>query len=250
MSLSPAIEDPSSDYLSAGLHPDAEWKKIQQNTFTRWETDFEEGLKLIRLVEVLSGKSLGRFNKRVTFRSQKLENISLALNFLENEEHIKIVSIDSSAIVDKNLKLILGLVWTLILHYSISKAEWDLPYDPNQERLAEQQPERTPKQKLMMWIKAKLPPGLPLNNFTSDWNDGVLLGALVDSCAPELHIGWRDWIPSEALQSTKTAMHLADEYLDVAPVSTIVFAHLIVELVKFHFYITFSIISDRSLIPL
>lgn len=75
--------------------------------------------------------------------------------------------------MDKNLKLILGLVWTLILHYSISKQNWELP-DTQIEV-----PERTPKQKLMMWIKAKLPPGLPLNNFTSDWNDGVLLGALV-----------------------------------------------------------------------
>ncbi|VDO20675.1 unnamed protein product, partial [Brugia timori] len=115
---------------------DATWKRIQLNTFTRWvrqkleqvdvtvsdlETDFEEGLKLIRLVEVLSGKSFGRHNKKVIFRHQKLENISLALQFLENEEHIKLVNIDSSAIADRNLKLILGLVWTLILHYSISK---------------------------------------------------------------------------------------------------------------------------------
>uniref|UniRef100_F1KPN0 Filamin-A n=1 Tax=Ascaris suum TaxID=6253 RepID=F1KPN0_ASCSU len=229
MSLNSADEDPTNDYMSAGLQPDAQWKKIQQNTFTRWvnqhlkhvnvvvddlETDFEEGLKLIQLVEVLSGRSLGRFNKRVTFRSQKLENISLALNFLENEEHIKIVNIDSSAIVDKNLKLILGLVWTLILHYSISKQNWELP-DTQIEV-----PERTPKQKLMMWIKAKLPPGLPLNNFTSDWNDGVLLGALVDSCAPDLHLGWRDWIPPDALHSTRTAMQLAEKHLDIAPLIT------------------------------
>uniref|UniRef100_A0A915C7H0 Calponin-homology (CH) domain-containing protein n=1 Tax=Parascaris univalens TaxID=6257 RepID=A0A915C7H0_PARUN len=229
MSLNSADEDPTNDYMSAGLQPDAQWKKIQQNTFTRWvnqhlkhvnvvvydlETDFEEGLKLIQLVEVLSGRSLGRFNKRVTFRSQKLENISLALNFLENEEHIKIVNIDSSAIVDKNLKLILGLVWTLILHYSISKQNWELP--DTQVEL----PERTPKQKLMMWIKAKLPPGLPLNNFTSDWNDGVLLGALVDSCAPDLHLGWRDWIPPDALHSTRTAMQLAEKHLDIAPLIT------------------------------
>lgn len=80
---------------------------------------------------------------------------------------------DSSAIVDRNLKLILGLVWKLILHYSISKQIWD-------ERISgEEEVERTPKQKLMAWIKRKLPLGLPLNNFTSDWNDGVLLGALV-----------------------------------------------------------------------
>lgn len=34
-------------------------------------------------------------------------------------------SLDSKAIVDGNLKLILGLVWTLILHYSISMPIWE-----------------------------------------------------------------------------------------------------------------------------
>lgn len=32
---------------------------------------------------------------------------------------------DSKAIVDGNLKLILGLIWTLILHYSISMPVWE-----------------------------------------------------------------------------------------------------------------------------
>ncbi|VDO08057.1 unnamed protein product, partial [Brugia timori] len=199
--------------------PDAEWKKIQQNTFTRWvnqklepinvevtdlETDFEEGLKLIRLVEVLSGRSLGRYSKKVTFRHQKLENISLALKFLENEEHIKIVNIDSSAIADRNLKLILGLVWTLILHYSISKQVWD-----DHTGSTTKGEDVSPKTKLMTWLKGKLPTGLPFTNFTSDWNDGILLGALVDSCAPDLGVDWRNWLPSQALHSTRTAMNLA-----------------------------------------
>jgi filamin len=42
----------------------------------------------------------------------------------------------------------------------------------------------TPKQKLMNWIQEKLPPELPITNFTSDWNDGRAIGALVDACAP------------------------------------------------------------------
>ena len=33
--------------------------------------------------------------------------------------------IDSTDIVDCKLKLILGLIWTLILHYSISMPMWD-----------------------------------------------------------------------------------------------------------------------------
>uniref|UniRef100_A0A158R5Z9 Filamin-A n=1 Tax=Syphacia muris TaxID=451379 RepID=A0A158R5Z9_9BILA len=225
MSLNSAKEDKKGNNEK---QPDLRWIKIQQNTFTRWvnqklqcvdiqisdlETDFEDGLKLIRLVEVLSAKSLGKYSRKVTFRSQKLENISLALNFLENVEKIKIVNIDSSAIADRNLKLILGLVWMLILHYSIAKQKWD--------QLPEEIPaELTPKQKLMAWIKAKIPAGLPLNNFTSDWNDGVLLGALVDSCVPDIHLDWREWVPVNALESTRKAMQIATDRLNVGALIT------------------------------
>merc|ERR1711879_277682 len=80
------------------LAEDAEWKRIQENTFTRWvnehlrqaetsindlETDFSNGLKLIALLEVLSGKKMPKYNKKTSFRSQKLENVSIALKFLE-----------------------------------------------------------------------------------------------------------------------------------------------------------------------
>lgn len=90
------------------LAEDAPWKRIQQNTFTRWanehlktidqyignlETDLSDGLKLIALVEVLSQKKLPKHNKKPTFRSQKLENVSVALRFLEHDEGIKIVNI-------------------------------------------------------------------------------------------------------------------------------------------------------------
>ncbi|KAM3720424.1 Filamin-A [Dirofilaria immitis] len=209
-----------------GQRYDTTWKSIQLNTFTRWvrqklkqvnvtvsdlKTDFEEGLKLIRLIEVLSGKSFGRHNKKVLFRHQKLENISLALQFLENEEHIKLINIDSTAIADHNLKLILGLIWTLILHYSISKQIWNDHLNDELEN-----GEVSAREKLLAWLRTKLPTELSVTNFTFDWNDGILLGALVDSCAPDLKIDWRKWSPSQALQSTFTAMQLANDYLGVA----------------------------------
>ena len=90
------------------LAEDAQWKRIQQNTFTRWanehlktvekhignlETDLSDGLRLISLIEVLSGKRLPKHNKRPNFRSQKLENVSVALQFLERTENIRIVNI-------------------------------------------------------------------------------------------------------------------------------------------------------------
>ena len=147
------------------LAEDAEWKRIQENTFTRWvnehlrqastsindlETDFSNGLKLIALLEVLSGKKMPKHNKKPTFRSQKLENVSIALKFLETEG-VHLVNIDSTHITDCKLKLIMGLIWTLILHYSISMPMYDGP------ELGGHVEEKTPKQRLLGWMQNKIP---------------------------------------------------------------------------------------------
>uniref|UniRef100_A0A8C2Y5Q3 Calponin-homology (CH) domain-containing protein n=1 Tax=Coturnix japonica TaxID=93934 RepID=A0A8C2Y5Q3_COTJA len=68
----PEAEMPATE---KDLADDAPWKRIQQNTFTRWcnehlkcvqkrvgnlQTDLGDGLRLIALLEVLSQKKLGR----------------------------------------------------------------------------------------------------------------------------------------------------------------------------------------------
>ncbi|XP_039366537.1 filamin-A isoform X1 [Mauremys reevesii] len=209
------------------LAEDAPWKKIQQNTFTRWcnehlkcvqkrianlQADLADGLRLIALLEVLSQKKLGRkYNQRPTFRQMQLENVSVALEFLERE-NIKLVSIDSKAIVDGNLKLILGLIWTLILHYSISMPMWDEEDD-------EETKKQTPKQRLLGWIQNKLPE-LPITNFSKDWQSGRALGALVDSCAPGLCPDWDSWDASKPVNNAREAMQQADDWLGIPQVIT------------------------------
>ncbi|XP_034485146.1 filamin-A-like isoform X2 [Drosophila innubila] len=210
------------DAERARIAGDAPWKKIQQNTFTRWAnehlktanssienlgTDFSDGLRLIALVEVLSQKHIPKHNKNPTFRTQKLENVSIALKFLQGEEGIKIVNIDSSDIVDGKLKLIMGLVWTLIIHYSISMPKWDGEDDQIISGA-------TPKQRLLNWIQSKLP-DMPIKNFTHDWTTGKPVGALVDACAPGLCPDWELWDPNDAVANATEAMTLADDWLDV-----------------------------------
>jgi filamin len=184
-------EDEEMPATERDLADDAPWKQIQKNTFTRWanehlkkvgktinnlETDLSDGLKLISLIEILSQKHVGKYNKRPNFRQMKLENVAMALRFLERER-IKLVSIDAAAIVDGHLKLILGLIWTLILHYSISMPMYDPDLDEDEWN------KQTPKQRLLGWIQQKIPQ-LPISNFNKDWHDGRALGALVDGCAP------------------------------------------------------------------
>lgn len=215
-------EEEIDEEMQRELAEDAPWKKIQQNTFTRWanehlklvnkriddlQVDFSDGLNIIALVEVLSHKKLPRHNRRPMFRSQKLENVSVALDFLENVERIRLVNIDSSHLVDGKLKLILGLIWTLILHYSISMPTWEgEEQDPNSNKK-----KATPKQKLMDWISTKMPGDVPISNFTTDWNDGRAIGALVDSCAPGLYPEYNN----RKLGMAKDAMDLAEEWLGI-----------------------------------
>ena len=54
-------------------------------------------------------------------RFHQLQNVGTALDFLQKERKIKLVNIRNEEIVDGNPKLILGLVWTLILHFQVGK---------------------------------------------------------------------------------------------------------------------------------
>ena len=70
----------------------------------------------------------------------------------------------------------MGLIWTLILHYSISMPTWE-GEDTNTTK------DQTPKQGLLAWIQSKIPEK-NITNFSSDWNDGTAIAALVDALAP------------------------------------------------------------------
>lgn len=90
------------------LAEDAEWKLIQKNTFTRWanehlknkgtsvddiQFDFADGLRLIDLIESLSGQKFRHVNRKPSFRTQKLENVTMVLRFLEEQEGLRLVNI-------------------------------------------------------------------------------------------------------------------------------------------------------------
>ena len=114
---------------------------------------------------------------RVTFNSSFIQFIGRRFpNFWRG--YCFLLFADSADIVDGRLKLILGLVWALILHYSISRA---LPKGEGEEEDFKKD-KRTPKERLLSWFSEKLP--LPVKNFTTDWNDGRACGALDNVVAP------------------------------------------------------------------
>ncbi|XP_037076961.1 alpha-actinin-4-like [Pollicipes pollicipes] len=111
---------------------------IQKKTFTKWVNkhlkkcnrsvrdlffDLRDGKSLLGLLEVLSGERLP--SQKGQLRFHQIQNVQVALDFLRYRK-IKLVNIRAEDIVDGNPKLTLGLIWTIILHFQVSRQPSDL----------------------------------------------------------------------------------------------------------------------------
>ncbi|KAI3338842.1 calponin homology domain-containing protein [Ustulina deusta] len=166
---------------------DDKWIIVQQKTFTKWlntkieprgvqvkdlVTDLSDGILLIHLLECLSNESLGRYAARPKLRVQKFENANIALNFVKSRG-IAMINIGAEDVVDGNRKIILGLIWTLILRFTIS--------DINAEGM-------TAKEGLLLWCQRKTAcyDEVEVRDFSASWNDGLAFCALLDIHRPDL----------------------------------------------------------------
>ncbi|XP_047523197.1 filamin-A isoform X1 [Pieris napi] len=186
------------------------WVEIQANTFRNWvnETlkpvdikvvdlveDLTDGTVLCALVEALQGRRLKGWSKNPTNQHHRLENCTTALQAIE-DDGVKLVNIGNVDIVNGNLKLILGLIWSLIVRYQIGRSKF-------------------PPRKLMLsWLQSSLPE-CRVSNLTTDWNSGVLLSALLDHCKPGIFPHWKELNRHEAVENCRRAMKLAHRELQV-----------------------------------
>ncbi|XP_052351805.1 alpha-actinin-1-like [Oncorhynchus keta] len=81
------------------------------------EEDFRDGLKLMLLLEVISGERLAK-PERGKMRVHKISNVNKALHYITSKG-VKLVSIGAEEIVDGNAKMTLGMIWTIILRFAI-----------------------------------------------------------------------------------------------------------------------------------
>ncbi|KAK6195552.1 hypothetical protein SNE40_000959 [Patella caerulea] len=186
------------------------WIIIQKTTFTNWinvqlqprglevkdlQDDFCDGVKLCALVECLQQKKIGRVVQKPHNQHQALQNVTVALTAIAND-NVRLVNIGSEDIVNGNQKLILGLIWHLILRYQIGKTKFP------------------PKKLMLAWLKAVIP-DCNISNFTSDWNDGVALHALLEYCKPGLCPDWKKLSRNNRLDNCSRAMTLAKNEFNI-----------------------------------
>lgn len=143
-------------------------------------------------------------------------------------------SLGPGDILEHNLKLVLGLVWTLIQRYQLgigAAVEEETP-SPSSSTSKPGSSSSTPKSKpkkkasasakklLLAWVKSNIP-DLEVKNLSSDWNDGIKISGLVDSLQPGLIPNYSTLDPENALDNTRNAMNLAEEKFGIPQVSNI-----------------------------
>ncbi|KAK4688455.1 hypothetical protein P7C73_g1661, partial [Tremellales sp. Uapishka_1] len=192
-----------------------EWADIQARTFWRLNTklesqgldpmtslvrDFADGVKLIQLLEIMSESSLGRYNQKPKLRVQKAENASKALQFIR-DRGVKLTNIGPEDILDGNLKLILGMIWTLILRFTIAGI--------TEEGLSA-------RDGLLLWCQRKTAPypEVQVVNFKQSFSDGLALCALIHRHRPEL-LDWNSLDKSDRRGNTALAFKVAEESLGI-----------------------------------
>ncbi|XP_069344179.1 alpha-actinin-1 isoform X3 [Eulemur rufifrons] len=238
---------------------DPAWEKQQRKTFTAWcnshlrkagtqieniEEDFRDGLKLMLLLEVISGEMTpghypapglfrclegqlhlnarlsllvvafpppslkGRWEtcerlakpERGKMRVHKISNVNKALDFIASKG-VKLVSIGAEEIVDGNVKMTLGMIWTIILRFAIQ----DISVE-----------ETSAKEGLLLWCQRKTAPykNVNIQNFHISWKDGLGFCALIHRHRPEL-IDYGKLRKDDPLTNLNTAFDVAEKYLDI-----------------------------------
>ncbi|XP_036670450.3 spectrin beta chain, non-erythrocytic 5 isoform X3 [Drosophila suzukii] len=167
---------------------------IQKKTFTKWMnsflikakmevedlfTDLADGIKLLKLLEIISSEKLGKPNSG-RMRVHKIENVNKSLAFLHTK--VRLESIGAEDIVDGNPRLILGLIWTIILRFQIQEIEIDVDEEN------ESSEKRSAKDALLLWCQRKTHgyPGVNITDFTNSWRSGLGFNALIHSHRPDL----------------------------------------------------------------
>jgi len=165
----------------------AKWEQMQIKTFSKWcsmhlskrgecvkdiTTELRDGIKLIQLLEIIGEANLGKYNKNPKMRLQQIENVNKALAFIK-DRGVSLVSIGSEDIVDGNVKLTLGMIWTIILRFAINEL--------SAEGLSA-------KQGLLVWCQKKTKDykNVHIKDFQESFKDGLAFCALIHRHRPDL----------------------------------------------------------------
>ena len=196
---------------------DLAWERQQKKTFTAWcnshlrkagqaflieeiNEDFKDGIKLLKLLEIISGEKLPPKETKGKMRIHKINNINQVLDFI-GSKGVRLVGISAEEICDGSLKMTLGMIWTIILRFAIQ----DISVE-----------EMSAKEGLLLWCQRKTAPYKNVNvqNFHTSFKDGLAFCALIHRHRPEL-IDYDSLRKANDMDNLNLAFEVADKHLDI-----------------------------------
>ncbi|XP_007908456.2 uncharacterized protein LOC103189761, partial [Callorhinchus milii] len=229
----------------------AEHDQVQNRTFTNWMntqlakhqtpstvndlfTDLQNGHRLLDLLEVLSGQQLPRergLRNPIQWRS----NIETALKFLRKKS-IKLVNINVPDIVEGRPTIILGLIWSIILHFHLEELAGSLEFSrpPSVESLCSLDSESSwspprrhspslhtkwkvsARKALLLWAQDKAKKvGIEIHNFNTSWRSGLAFLAIIRALQPGL-VDMEKLRNRTNRENLEEAFRIAEQHFNIA----------------------------------
>jgi hypothetical protein len=118
---------------------------------------------------------LGQSTIAFRAKAQKLENVLIALRFVTETKKIKLVGIGPEDVVDQKTTLVLGLIWTLILHFQVAHGGKGAAGKGDE---------------LLAWVQKQIPE-CKVANLAADFRDGKAIVALLHAVEPRFELEYK-----------------------------------------------------------
>jgi len=172
---------------------DQQWELVQEKAFTAWmnetlapsgiritdlRVDLADGVKLAQFFQILSGKKIHtKIETRPVTRIQKIQNLHIALTFLEAEMLVRNPGCSAEYVVDAGepggkIKMILGLLWIIYRRFRIATISVQ---------------DKSSEEGLLLWVKQATSSysEVHIESFKTSFRDGMAFVALVHSFNPD-----------------------------------------------------------------
>ncbi|GAB6027889.1 Spectrin beta chain, non-erythrocytic 5 [Chamberlinius hualienensis] len=196
-------------------------RSTQIKVFTKWANsyldssnlsvndlvkDMSDGVRLVRLIEAITGQSLGRINSG-NQKFHRMDNVNKCITYLSKRFPVKGISAED--IVSGNVNSILALLWLIFANLQTSPQQPLLPE-------ANEMDDAHHKAALLRWCQNQISdyPGVRLNDFSRSWSNGLAFNALIHRFRPEL-VNYNSLNPKDPLTNLNNAFKIAEEKLNI-----------------------------------
>ena len=130
-----------------------------------------------------------------------LQRVNMVLGMLDDRK-VHFENLGAADIVDGNVKLTLGFIWTIILFFQIQSTE---------------ESTQSSKESLLNWCKEMTAdyPNIQIKNFTTSWCDGLAFNAIIHKHRPNL-IQYENLRSENAKENLTNAFFVAESELAIA----------------------------------